>query len=312
MLINDDPPNTGPLDIEDGMEIDDESIHWTEFAPTFSYEFEDSGAEGFDSINLEDWVKKPLLNKMSTTSATKALYWVRGLIDSGSAEAAPVIREIDMRPRAAYCSHKDVSDLLQLKRGFDDTHRPTIDTVEDAINAAQSWIDHMTYKTWRVSYKYQEGYDFNIAGFKLIERYPRIISRMEVWDGAQWERRREGRRGDFFLVPATGMVYFSRYFLLPARLHSYNAPVWLWGWAEFTYPLRMTYLHGSDVHSNRREGGTVFDIARKMAAMDVARSLDNTTLTVSGADKVSLDRKIDMWQEEISDKIETLRGIVIF
>ena len=289
--------------------------HWTEFAPTFVYEFGESGAEGFEGIDLDSWIKSPIENRPGS------YYWVMAFIgDFGSmpdqrqtADAPPTVRQIQMRPRAAYCTHKDVSDLLQLKTGFTDTTRPNIQTVESYIYAAQAWIDHWTYKTWRISYKYQEGYDFNIAGFKLIERYPRDVSRLEVWDGARWEKRRQGRRGDFFFVPSTGMIYFSRYFLLPARLHSYNAPVWLWGWAEFTYPVRVTYLHGSDVNRDRRgEGGMVTDIARKQAAIDVARDLDNTTFTISGGDKVTLERKIDTWEEEINDRLETLRGIVIF
>jgi len=52
----------------------------------------------------------------------------------------------------------------------------------------------------------------------------------------------------------------------------------------------------------------VFDLARKMAAIDVYQSHDYSVLTISGGDKVPLDRKIDNWKAEIEESLEKLRG----
>lgn len=301
--------NTGIIKWEYASGLNDSVINeWREFVPTYQYDFTYHGAEELSNIDLEEWVKGTINGPMSFAD-NRTYYWVRASSDT---TFGAEVRKVEMRPLAAYCSVKDVSDLLQIKNEFSSATRPSYDAVEQYINAAESYIDHLAWKSWRIGYKHQEEYDFNIAGFKLIERYPRIIGSLEVWDGANWERRREGRRNDFFFVNSTGMLYFSRYFLLPARLHSYNAPVWLWGWAEFNFPVRVSYLYGSNVHSNRREGGIVFDLARKLAAMDVVRNMDNTTLAIVGGDKVSMERKIETWQEETEDRLEALRGWVVF
>ena len=93
---------------------------------------------------------------------------------------------------------------------------------------------------------------------------------------------------------------------------SYNAPVWIWGFGEYTYPIRITYSYGRNIFTHSKDGGVVWDIAKKLAAVDVFTNTDFSVLTVSGSDKVTMDRKIDLWRAETDDRLEKLRGWSVF
>ena len=135
---------------------------------------------------------------------------------------------------------------------------------------------------------------------------------MKIWNGANWDKKRAGRTKEFFLVQDTGMVHFSRYFLLPARFQSYNAPVWRWGGGEFTMPLKLTYLNGRDFNTDVRENGIVHDSCKKLVAVDITRSADFGGAVVSGMDRVQLAQRIDGWKMEIDEQLESLRAFEIF
>ena len=108
------------------------------------------------------------------------------------------------------------------------------------------------------------------------------------------------------------MVYFSRYFLLPARFQSYNAPVWRFGGGEFTNPIRITYLAGRDINTNPFEAGVVFDSAKKIAAIEVIRSSDFGQFVVSGTDRVQLLQKIEGWERDVEQRLDDLRAFEVF
>lgn len=280
---------------------------WEEFVPTFEYDFTVNGA--FGAEQLTGWTALAFSNTSphsATPPDTTARYWVR--ISAASVTTAPTISYIEMRPYTAYCTPTQVANLLQLKNDFTELTIPTLATVEDAIHAAESHIDFRTKKSWRLNYVENEEHDFNISGNKLVHRYPRAITKMEVWNGSEYQTLTEGRTHDYFLVPNLGMVEFARYFMLPARFVGYNAPLWRWGWGEFTFGVRISYFHGSDIASNPYEGAAIFDICRKMVAMDLVNTYDFSVLTVSGMDKVPLANKITNWQVEIDEKLDTLRG----
>ena len=116
----------------------------------------------------------------------------------------------------------------------------------------------------------------------------------------------KGRKNDFFYVPDTGMVHFSRYFLLPARFASYNAPVWRWGGGEFTMPIKVSYLYGENIATDTREGAIVTDICKKMAAIDVLTTTDFGGLAVSGMDRVQMSDKISISKKLFKNFIPTL------
>ena len=108
------------------------------------------------------------------------------------------------------------------------------------------------------------------------------------------------------------MIQFSRYFLLPARFTSYNAPVWRWGGGEFTMPVKISYIHGKDIATDMREGGIVFDMARKLAAIEVLRDSDFGNVAVSGMDRMQIPDKINTWTQEIEERLDSLRSFETF
>jgi hypothetical protein len=271
------------------------------------YGFEEDGAELFPHNVVAGWATTAI------NGVTK--YWIR--VTAASVVTAPTIRRIQMRPLAAYSTTKDVFELLQMGAvlggtDFTPSTTPSKSTVEAFIEEAQSWIDFKTRKSWRPTYIVNESHEFNLNGFHLDHADPYKILAVKIWNGANWDTKRQGRKLDYFLVPDTGLVHFSRYFLLPARFQSYNAPVWRWGGGEFTMPIRVTYLSGRDISTDTRGGGIAHDAAKKMAAINVMRSADFGNLVVSGMDRSQVQNRIDSWQAEIEDAVESLWSFEIF
>ena len=293
---------------------------WTEFIPASGryeidpdddeggqYDFSKDGVEIFPPNLLSDWATDAI------NSETK--YWVR--VSTASVTTAPTIKRIQMRPYAAYCTTKDVYNLMQLNNvlsgtDFTSSTVPSKSTVEQYIMEAQSYIDMQTRKSWRPNYETEEYHQFNLNGFKLDRPDAYKILDVKIWNGANWDSKRQGRTKDFFLVKDTNMVHFSRYFLLPARFTSYNAPVWRWGGGEFTMPVKVTYLYGRDIQTDVRQGGVVQDNAKKLAAIDVARTADFGGAIVSGMDRMDIGSRIQSWQLEIEDNLDAMKAFEVF
>ena len=293
---------------------------WTEFIPASAryqldpdddeggqYDFSEDGAEIFPANLLSDWATDAI------NSETK--YWVR--VSTASVTTAPTIKRVQMRPYAAYCTTQDVYKLLQLNNvlsgtDFTSSTVPSKESVEQYIMEAQSYIDMFTRKSWRPNYVANEYQQFNLNGFHLDKPDAYKILKLEIWNGANWDEKRQGRTKDFFLVPDTNMIQFARYFLLPARFTSYNAPVWRWGGGEFTMPVKVTYLHGRDIQTDVRQGGVVQDIAKKLAAIDVARTADFGGAIVSGMDRMDIGSRIQSWQLEIEDNLDAMKAFEVF
>jgi len=246
---------------------------------------------------------------------TTTLYWIR--VSAASVTTAPTLYRMQKRPYATYCTPGDVFRFLQLgqmtgKSDFDKTTTPTKNTVETYIQVAESKIDYLTRKSWKPHYIAEEYHDFNLNGFKLDRGDPYKLLKLEIWNGAGWDLKSQGRANDFFLAKELGMLHFSRYFLLPARFMSYNAPIWRFGGGEFMMPVKVSYLSGRDIHADAREAGMVFDAARKFAAIEVLRDADFGTLVVSGTDRVQLMQKIESWSMETEAMLDTLRAWEVF
>jgi len=293
---------------------------WTTFVPASGryeidpdddeggqYDFSKDGVEIFPPNLLSDWATDAI------NSETK--YWVR--VSTASVTTAPTIKRIQMRPYAAYCTTKDVYNLMQLNNvlsgtDFTSSTVPSKSTVEQYIMEAQSYIDMQTRKSWRPNYETEEYHQFNLNGFKLDRPDAYKILDVKIWNGANWDSKRQGRTKDFFLVKDTNMVHFSRYFLLPARFTSYNAPVWRWGGGEFTMPVKVTYLYGRDIQTDVRQGGIVQDITKMIAATEVAKNADFGGLVVSGMDRYDIGSRISSWQTNIDDTIDSLKAFEVF
>ena len=272
-----------------------------------AYTFGEDGVEMFPMNILRNW----------TTNAVDSVvkYWIRVSAPSGASVAT--VKRIQMRPLNAYCTTQDVFELLQLANianttDFTTTTVPSKKTVEQYIDAAQSKIDFRTRKSWRPNYIEEEYHDFNINGFKLRRNDAYKLMRVHIWDGGGFEQKNESRKQDFFLTPDVGVVHFSRYFMLPARFQSYNAPVWRFGGGEFVNPVRVSYLYGRDINTNPQEAGMVYDMAKKLAAIDVIRCSDFGNLVVSGTDRIQLMQRVEGWTAEVEDKLDSLRAFEVF
>jgi hypothetical protein len=293
---------------------------WTTFVPgSARYELDPDDEEGsefaFDADGAEIFPPNILANWATTVINSATKYWVR--VATASTATAPTIKRIQMRPYSAYCTPQDVFRMLQLGNvtgttDFTSSTTPTKETVEQYIMEAQSFIDFTTRKSWRPNFVVNEYQPFNLNGFKLDKPDAYKILKLEIWNGANWDSKRQGRKFDFFLVPDTGMIQFSRYFLLPARFTSYNAPAWRWGGGEFTMPIKVTYLAGRDIQTDIRQGGIVQDCAKKLAAIDVMRDADFGNLVVSGMDRIQMSQRVDSWSQEVEDRLDSLKAFEVF
>lgn len=282
--------------------------------PAYSvYDFSRDGIETFD--NLVGWTACKLIQTDHGAGAGVAppdseyRYWIR--VSAASVATAPTISNMRCRPYASYCTATDVSNVLQLDTAFSSSTTPTRNAVEDSIHSAQSFIDRETNKSWRLNYVANEYHEFKLTGFTPMRGPILRLLRVEVWNGVSWDTKTEGRNNDYFLEPSSQLILWSRFFLLPARFASTASSLGFWGWGEFVHPIRISYLYGSDIFTDEKEGGVVFDICRKLAAIDVWQSHDYSILSVSGADKVPLERKIDNWKEEVERKIDSLKAWVV-
>ena len=280
---------------------------WNTFSPTIEYDFTSNGAEKFERLN--NW-RELLFTSTNPHTATPpdniTRYWIRCSV--ASVTTAPIVNQIIIREYATYASATDVAKILQLGYDFSSDTTPTRNTVEDYIHNAQSKIDYETGKSWRPNIAIDEEHDYIRPGFALVNNYPTQLLRLQIWNGSTYDIKTEGRGNDYFLVPDVGMVYYSRFFNLPARIQAYSggAP-----WGEFSFSVRVSYIYGNSIY-NEREGGIVNDVAKKLAALDVLHNHDYTLIIPSGADRISLERKSDLWRVEIEENIGRLAAWEIF
>jgi hypothetical protein len=273
-----------------------------------AYEFDKDGVEFIPVGIIDNWAK-------GAVNGTTA-YWIRISAPNG-VTTVPTVRNIRKRPIEAYCTTKEVFELLQLANvtGTTDFTTSTIPTklvVETYIHAAQSHIEYQTRKSWRLNYVADEKHDFNIFGFKTDKQDVYKILELAVWDGSQFDVRSQGRKQDYFLVRDTGMIHFARYFFLPARFRGFNTPTFRFGGGEFITPVRIKYLYGRNIQTDHREGGFVHELSKKIAASEVIKNSDFGNLVVSGMDRVPLQQKLQLWTTEIVEGIESLKAVEIF
>ena len=274
-----------------------------------AYGFAGDGVEIFPLRVISDWAK-------TTVDEGQSAYWIRISAPNGITTAA-TIKNIRKRAVEAYCTTKEVFELLQLANvtgttDFSTSTIPSKATVETYIAGAQAQIDYQTRKSWRPNYVADEKHDFNIFGFKLDRPDAYKILDLSVWDGSEYDTRTQGRNQDYFLVRDTGMVHFARYFFLPARFRGFNTPTFRFGGGEFIQPVRVRYLYGRNIGTDAREANYVHEIAKKLAAIEVLKNSDFGNMAVSGMDRVPLAQKLQMFTQETTEGIESLKAVEIF
>ena len=301
--------------------------NWTEFAPSYDRLTDDGSAYGFDKDGGEIFLDNIVSDWATLTVNSVNIYWIR-VRSAASVATSPTIKSIEVRPRAAYCSTKDVFNFLQLGHilssynsssggttaGTDFTAStvPSKDTVEKYIQAAQAQIDYRTRKSWRPNIMLNEEHNFNIFGFKLDRKRVQKVLTLEVWDGNSYEAKTEGRNADYFYVPDTNMIHFSRFFYLPARFASLNSPTVRFGGGEFVTPVRVSYIYGDNVTEDVREGAFVTELTKKIASIDILRNSDFGEVLVGGSDRVSMQGRVDQYQREVDDTLEMLKSFEVF
>ena len=234
------------------------------------------------------------------------LYWIRISVASVTTQA--VISKIRAIPFSTYATHKDVSRLLQRRTDFDTSTVPTPNDIEKILRRAEDRIDYITRKSWKFNIETYEEHDFNLYGIKLMH-YPILkVYSAQIWNGSSYNDLDEGRTQDWFVINKTGMFQFSRYFLLPARF-AYSVPGWRWSYGEFKMPIRVTYSWGRDPEKDH-QFFIAQDICAKLAAIDVIQNFDFTVFPVSGTDKITYDRKIENWKQDISEKLSELQSMM--
>ena len=301
--------------------------NWTEFTPAYDRIDVDGEPYGFDKDGAEIFLDNIMSSWATLTVNSVNIYWVR-VRSAASVTTSPTIKSIEMRPRASYCTTQDIFEFMQLgyvlssynsstgvtTAGTDFTTStvPSKDTVEKYIQAAQSTIDYRTRKSWRPNIVLEEDHNFNIFGFKPDRKNVSRILSMEVWDGATYETKVEGRNKDYFFVPDTGMIHFSRFFFLPARFASLHSPSARFGGGEFISPIRISYVYGKHPNEDAREGPMVTELTKKLTAVEILRNSDFGEAVVGGTDRVGMAQRIDQYQAETEANLEMLRAFEVF
>lgn len=296
---------------------------WVSFAPDFdkipenedgySYDFSRDGGEIFNIESLSGWATLALTSSVPHNGATPpdgtARYWIR-LSSQTSVSTSPKVFSVQRRLYASYCEPSDVAEFLNLKFSFSTTSVPTFATVENYIRRASDYIDRKTRRSWRPNIGI-ETHEFNIHGIKLGNLNAYRVTKLEIWDGGSWEVKTESRTNDWFFLPSTNMVVFSRFFLLPARFQGFNySPGW--GGGEFRAPVRITYLYGSEISRDLRYGNMIRDSAVKLTAIDIMTNHDYAKIIASGSDRILPSQKIQNWQMEVDNKLELAKAWEVF
>ena len=294
--------------------------NWTQFTPSIDREEPDGTAYGFTEDGAEHFPPQLMSTWATLTINSVNIYWVR--VTAASVAGAPTVKRIQMRALNAYATTKEVFEFLQLQgvystptssvTDFTSSTIPSKKSVQAYIAGAQSEIDYKTRKSWRPNVAYNEHYDFNFMGIRLNRRGAKRIFKVQIWEGDSYGTLKEGRNNEYFFNPDTGIVYFSRYFFLPARFGSFQSLAARYGGGEFIAPVRISYQYGDNVNVDSREGGYVHELTRKLAAIAIVRNSDFGNIAVGGMDRVPLEAKVSGWHAEAQDALESLRAVELF
>ena len=295
--------------------------NWTAFTPSIDREEPDGTAYGFTEDGGETFAPQLLATWATLTVNSSNIYWIR-CRSTASVTTAPTVKRIQMRALNAYSTTQEVFEFLQLQgvystpsssiTDFTASTIPSKDSVQAYISGAQSEIDYKTRKTWRPNVAYNEHYDFNFMGIRLNRRGAKRIFKVQIWEGDSYGTLTEGRNNEYFFNPDTGIVYFSRYFFLPARFGSFQSLAARYGGGEFIAPVRISYQYGENVNLDAREGGYVHELTRKLAAIAIVRNSDFGNIAVGGMDRVPLEATVAGCHSEAQDALESLRAVELF
>lgn len=172
--------------------------------------------------------------------------------------------------------------------------------VVDLIQKVEDYIDNRLQTTWKskqTTEYYTPIQTFSIEGYVIFTKYRPIISidKLEVWNGSSWEdwkqTRTEGRSSDYWVDYENGEVFILTSFLplgfLPDKLQ-----------------VRITYTYGKGATTSNRDNVIPKDlelIATKLVAVEILTNEDYRGVLPSGENQVSLERKIEIYQNQIDE-----------
>ena len=260
-----------------------------------------------------DWIKFNFTSTSPHNNVTPPdtieQYWIR--IGCSSITTMAVIDKLRVIPFVEYTSPTKVSEFLQLKKDFDNDSKPTDIAVENLIRRAEEYIDYKTRKSWKFRAVTMETdpilVDYNRYGFFLRHRNFSKVYSVQLWNGSSWNILTEGRQNDYFVNHDLGMIYMTRLFLLPAA-YGMTGRYNMYGMGEFKNSVKVDYICGRDNETDP-EFYIVEDIATKIVAKDLLQHHDYSSFIVSGTDKISLSEKVQLLNEDIEQKIDSLTGI---
>ena len=222
-----------------------------------------------------------------------------------------LLKAVSIRPYAYIASPNDVKAQLQLGDMMDEDLVPTDSTIERFIRGAEDAIYSITYHYFRPEFVEDELFNFKAYGMALRHRPVLDVLRLEIHNGSGWEQKIEGKTQDWHYEPYTGMLYVSTLFM------DVVPPILRRGYSErrnqgsFKRGVRARYIHGHDA-SVDDFSVAVRRVVTKQACLDMLINQDFQLLLPQGLDRVTLEQKIKIWQEEIDAFKDRYAKLVMF
>ena len=225
---------------------------------------------------------------------------------------------LTIRPFASIATAEDVREQLQFREKFPDdaefdanmqynfpdnsngqTFPLTEKIVERYIRGAEDSIYFITGQYYRPEFQEYELLDFRAYGMALRHRPVLHVYDLAVHNGNDWETKEEGKNHDWHMEYELGMIYISTLFM------DVVPPILRRGYSErrnqgsFKRGVRVSYVHGHD--TTDRMAMEVNRIVTKQACIDIISNNDFAWLMPQSLDRVSLERKVQLWREEIEE-----------
>ncbi len=242
-------------------------------------------------------------------------YWLR--ISATTVTTTAVISSIKVIPEISYATPTQVYQLLQFKQDFTNTGTPSRRAVIELIKRAESKIDYRTRKSWRwnvenTSYETQiQLADYNRWGIPLRKTPILDVYSVSIWSGGSFETLVLGRNQDYFVDNINGIVYISRFFILPAaysmlgRYSTFSA-------GEYKRAVQVDYTYGRSAELDFEQFPRAQDAAIKLSAIDIITSSDYSSLVSSSVQNVNLIEKINQWKADVEENLDQLTGLVLW